>query len=433
VSAARSHHFSRHNQPHLGGWKEDKMLKRCNRVLVGISVVASGAAPAYADWTVTTHDAPGTGAVTIDSFAKADPVFDSPPAGYTVDNSTVPVADLYQNGGTGTFTGAGFDLPFGPNFPVNTDIDDFVTRVTGRLTSAGGAFDFFTDTDDGGRFRLDLNRNGVFTDPGEELVFTEAIAPNGTPDRSAVVNLENGNYDFEFSFFERAGGAAAEAGYRAGGAGANFALGDAAGGIGATGPLNVRTVGLLGVNPLSNINSIDEGEQVIAGQPAAGTGQFPTINFLGEGDDGLVAPSDAFPGVSGDDFALRASGFVDVLSGTSVTGMFAVNSDDGFRLRQNGVVVAEFTGERDDPDAGTPLFALTLNEGDRLELTYFERAGGDNVEFFMDLDGSLATTGDLILVGDPAGGFVIIPEPAGLSLLLAAGGLSVVRRRRRQL
>lgn len=401
-------------------------------IAVAAAVITAGAGTAYGQWQVRTYDAPEGGGtvVPLNSFDDADPVFTAPPAGYSTENSTVSQVDLFESGGRGQFT---FDLPFGPSYP-NNDTDahnDFTSRVTGVLNlTTGGSFDFFTDTDDGGRLRIDLNRDNAF-DATEDVVPASGLQGAGTPERSAVISLNPGTYNYEFSMFERGGGASGEAGYRVSGADTQYVIGDNTGGIGVQGPNNVRTVGPAPLGPLVAIDNIDEGEQVIATQPQAGGGLFSAINFIGEGDDGLVAPSDPFPGVSGDDFALEATGVVDVINGSSITAWFGVNGDDGHRLRVNGVVVDEFPGPRDDPDDGTPLVQLTLNDGDVLRLTWFERGGGDNVEFFLDVDSILATTEDLFLVGTPESGIRIIPEPASAGLL-GVGALGLLGRRRRR-
>jgi len=201
----------------------------------------------------------------------------------------------------------------------------------------------------------------------------------------------------------------------------------------ALGQWQVRTVDNSGVAPFDQINNINEAESQLATQVAVGTALADALNYTNEADDGLIAGGTAFPGfpTATDDFALEAVGVIDVIGGTSVTIAAGVNSDDGYRVRRNGVVVSEFVGDRDDPDAGTELFFFTANDGDVLRLTYYERTGGENLEFFRDLDGNLATTNDLMLIGSAASGvdIVPIPEPASAALFGVAG-LGLLARRR---
>jgi hypothetical protein len=200
----------------------------------------------------------------------------------------------------------------------------------------------------------------------------------------------------------------------------------------------VRTVD--GGDP--EINDINEGETILdnPATPTAGTDTPDVINYSGEADIGLIGGDATFPGGVGgtEDFALEGLGVVDIIGGTTGTFNLVVNSDDGYRVRVDGTVpndgvdALEFTAQRDDPDAGAQVVTTTLNDGDVVRLTFFERAGGDNVEFFADSDGNLGTTGDQFLVGSAASGIDIvpIPEPATAGLL-GLGALGLLARRRR--
>jgi CSLREA domain-containing protein len=161
---------------------------------------------------------------------------------------------------------------------------------------------------------------------------------------------------------------------------------------------NVRTVDDNG----SPVNSIDDGEALLASRPTAGTATPSSINYNGN-----------FPGVSGDDFALEAVGRVDVLSGTSGTFTLYVNSDDGFRLWRNGTVIDEFTTPTGS--SNVTMSNITLNDGDVLRLTYFERGGGEHLTFRVN-DSSGA------LVGDSASGISIAPVQDFVVTNTADGG-----------
>jgi hypothetical protein len=85
-----------------------------------------------------------------------------------------------------------------------------------------------------------------------------------------------------------------------------------------------------------------------------------------------TTPFDDFPlGHNPSDFAMEATGYVDVIGGASIRTALYVDSDDGFRLRLNGRTVSEFPGWTSHSNRITPM--LTLNDGDLIRLTYFER------------------------------------------------------------
>ena len=174
----------------------------------------------------------------------------------------------------------------------------------------------------------------------------------------------------------------------------------------------------------AQLENIDEGEALLAGA----SGFVPSGNFT-DSPATINYSGASFPGsggASGDntnDFALEAVGLVTLTAGTTGTFNLYVNSDDGFRLRRNGNVVGEFTG----PTGGsnTIMTNVTLNNGDVLRLTFFERAGGEFVRLRVNND-----TG--AFVGDPASGINItpVPEPASLGLL-GVGSVGLLARRRR--
>lgn len=148
---------------------------------------------------------------------------------------------------------------------------------------------------------------------------------------------------------------------------------------------NVRTVDSNG----TFIQNINEAEALLSSQPTAGTDSPDAINYAGN-----------FPGVTGDDFAMEAIGVVDIIGGTTVTTTLYVNSDDGFRLRLNGVVIAEFIGTTTGSDTTIPN--ITLNDGDVIRLTYFQR----NVTSFIRLRLLDDTSA---FVGSAASGIDVLP------------------------
>jgi len=190
---------------------------------------------AQAQWTISTYKAiPGNPEIT--TITIADEYYTGARPSRFVGNSSVSALDLFESGGFGQFL---INNPFPglDNLPAIGDTNDYTARATGTLVvNTAGAYDFFTDSDDGNRFRLDLNQNGTFEDATESIVPDGGLQGTGTPERSGLLALAAGNYNFEASFFERGGGASIDAGYRFGGIGTQFVIGNAGGGIGVTTP-----------------------------------------------------------------------------------------------------------------------------------------------------------------------------------------------------
>jgi hypothetical protein len=146
-----------------------------------VPAVLFGAGEARAQFQVTTYQG---GRQDLVNFNIADAVFNGARPQRFVGNGTAPQVDLFENGGPGQFT---INHPF-PGLDKNvapSDTDDFTARATGVLVvNTMGMFDFFTDSDDGNRFRLDLNRNGTFEDATESIVPDGGLQGTGTPEAS---------------------------------------------------------------------------------------------------------------------------------------------------------------------------------------------------------------------------------------------------------
>ena len=195
---------------------------------------------------------------------------------------------------------------------------------------------------------------------------------------------------------------------------AALALAGFAGAANAQFQVTVQTVA--GGGSDGDLNNINEGEALLAnGGAAEGTAAPDIIDFS----------AGAFPaGTTPEQFALSAVGVVDIIGGSSLNGVVLyVNSDDGFRLRVNGTIVSEFN----DPtgSSNTATGPLTLNDGDVISLTFFERDGGEFVRLRLNDDSGP-------FVGSTASGIDIVPVPEPASLgLLGLGGLGLIARRRR--
>lgn len=154
-----------------------------------------------------------------------------------------------------------------------------------------------------------------------------------------------------------------------------------------------------------------------------GTGQAsqtilisPTINFVDQEGGGGIGNFDNdvdFPNNQpGDDndFAIRATGTITIPN--SGTWSFGINSDDGARLRIGGETVIN------DDTLHAPRDTIrraNLTAGDHdLELVFFERGGGAEVELFAAEGIHTSFNDQFELVGDvQAGGLHVATSPSG--------------------
>jgi hypothetical protein len=168
-----------------------------------------------------------------------------------------------------------------------------------------------------------------------------------------------------------------------------------------------------------------------AGQVSSTTAIVPWVNFYDAGGGGGMGNfGDPFPFPNdspGDDndFAIRATGTV--LIPAAGTWTFGTNSDDGLRLRINGQTVIH-----DDALHGPEnrFGQIQLTPGPHLiELVYFERGGGAEVELFA-AQGSFSSFNPRAfrLVGDiESGGLAVQTVPGATGGALAGTYASVYR------
>ena len=164
--------------------------------------------------------------------------------------------------------------------------------------------------------------------------------------------------------------------------------------------------------------NLSEAEAVLAGTGRASqtVAVTPVVNFLETGGGGrggrfrgdLSFPNDS-PG-DDNDFAVRALGTITIPS--SGTWTFGTNSDDGVRLRIDGEFVIN------DDTLHSPEFRfgqVELDEGPhRLELVFFERGGGAEVELFAVRGARTRFSSVFELVGDiENGGLAVETSPSG--------------------
>ena len=156
------------------------------------------------------------------------------------------------------------------------------------------------------------------------------------------------------------------------------------------------------------VDSLDIAENVITDkslQVQAITENVPVINYLdNQGDGAFTENNRPFPGSSfnadADDFVIYATGKVVIPSEGAYT--FGISSDDGSRLKIDG---KDVIFDPQTHSVQTALGTVQLNAGiHTLELTYYERGGGAEVELFA-AQGSYGDLNNLFkLVGDTQNG-----------------------------
>ncbi len=143
------------------------------------------------------------------------------------------------------------------------------------------------------------------------------------------------------------------------------------------------------LNDLANLSAALSDPTLVTSES---TTEHITINFRDNSEGRFLDGNEPFPlfGDFGDrsDFGIRATGKIFVSRPGLRT--FGVNSDDGFRLIIDGRIVSQFNSTRGSTDTfGT----VELSEGFHdVELEFFERRGGAQVELFSALqDGEFSS------------------------------------------
>jgi hypothetical protein len=380
--------------------------------------------------------------------------------------------NLWESGGHGQFGNSppgvpefafpGVDQNAGPG-----DTNDYTARITGTIrvaasTPAGTKYNFFTDSDDGNRFRLDINRNGTFEDETESILPDGGLQGAGDPanmnnfdaaEKSTHadfypdgIELTPGDYPFEISFFEAGGGASIDAGFQRVGNPALFLLGQTSQGISLVGnSANVRVVGKVAGAELPNFAAADA---LRAGPQAPG---FPAtelrdvFNLVDSGGGGdfpndLGVPGLGAPDANDDDiFVTIGRGFLRVPAGGITNAIFRSNSDDGGKLK----IDVNQNGSLDDPEdliinqdvpqgpTNTDSTPVSLAGGlYAIEYSFFEWGGGAEGEVSVNLGQGFRLLNDNAAVAAGTSLAVLIPEPASFVLVgLALVGLARTRRR----
>jgi hypothetical protein len=156
------------------------------------------------------------------------------------------------------------------------------------------------------------------------------------------------------------------------------------------------------------IGNLAQADAVISGIGRSGTPITrvdPTINILNDAGVGNFGDDRPLPSGTAavDDYALQAVGTIFISPADAGLWTFGINADDGTRVRIDGTTVINDDVQSAPHDA---LGQRTLTAGTHtVELTFFERGGGSEVEFFAAKGAHTAFENEFFrLVGDSAAG-----------------------------
>jgi PEP-CTERM motif len=458
------------------------MLRQLGRFTSALTIVlALAMSQAHAAWTITTYQ----GMPTITNMAIADQYFTGALPQRFVADGTVTHVNLWENGGNGQFADS---APFNPQFAFPgldknengvDDTRDFTARISGTLrvaptVPAGTKYHFFTDSDDGNRFRIDLNQNGTFEDATESVVPDGGLQGAGDTSQMQPGNFNNnaeastgkrnadpllpgyypdgiplspGDYKFEVGFFERGGGGSIDAGHQRVGNPTQLAIGDARLGISLVAPATIRVVGAAtGPGEMPNFAAADALRMAPQGPGFPATELRDVFNVHNSGGDADFPGGQDAPGLAPtppeeDVFVVVGTGLLVVPSGGITGAIFRSNSDDGGRL----LIDTNQDGDLSDPGdvvinqdvpqgpTNTDSAPVSLAAGRyRVEYSFFEWGGGAEGEVSVNLGQGFRLLGDNEAVASGLSLDVIIPEPASMVLVgLAVAGLVGFARRRK--
>ena len=156
------------------------------------------------------------------------------------------------------------------------------------------------------------------------------------------------------------------------------------------------------------IGGLGQADAAIAAGNPVGSGEFQVINFVdseGGGGTGNYSGDSPFPGdtaADDNDFAMRATTTFFIRSDQVGPWTFGFNSDDGGRVRIDGVdVIVDDSAHAPQDFFGT----INLDAGQHdIEYVFFERAGGAEAELFVAQGNHASFNANLFdLLGDPDG------------------------------
>ncbi len=201
-------------------------------------------------------------------------------------------------------------------------------------------------------------------------------------------------------------------------------------------PANAALIEIWDVN--SSITDLATADSIIANTAPTTVVEFNSeldLDDLGDGTRGNFGINSPWPGGATTTFVARVTGLLDI-DDTSFD--FALNHDDGARLRVNGVDTIVFDGITDNLNSfglNTPV----INGLNSLEIVFFEQGGGASLELTGSASSNNACNGVTCggLLGGPGNRLLTaVPEPTTLAILsfgLIGLGLAARRPRRSHL
>jgi hypothetical protein len=370
----------------------------------------------------------------ITSLAKADALIGganlAPGFPVTENLFASDTNDTFTNAppGSGNFT---FDAQV-PGLSPSVDNNDFTVVGTGSVSAVNaGNYRFRTTTDDGSRLRVSIN--GA---PLQQIITDDVLSGPHNVDSVDLALNANDVVTFEWTWFERAGGATGELAYSSDGGTTFLLIGDDTAGLQS---LDGVTATTYAANPSVIGGTLDlgnpEADAIVSPGNLVGEGIRPTFNVNNTGAAGIFGGDDQPPGMTGSDqdhFMARGTGFLQVTEAGVYN--FASLSDDGSRLTIDGTVVIlddtyHGAGYPGDQKTGSIFLDVGFHP---IEYQFFDAAGGGGGELYLlNEDGTPRA-----LVGDDLNGGLLVtqqvPEPSTLALSgLGLIGLALTWARKR--
>ncbi len=176
-----------------------------------------------------------------------------------------------------------------------------------------------------------------------------------------------------------------------------------------------RTTGNPGTNS-SGPDNLAEADAYRTFGDYRGSASYPVINL---GSGGRVGGDSALPlGTPSDHFVVLAMGLIHVAPGQEGNWTFFTNSDDGSRLRINGVNVILDNFVQGPQDSAYASFNFPVAGDYPVEYTGFDKDGGESFEVWYypglpnsTVKGQGIPGPNLHLLGDPAGPLAVIQTP----------------------
>lgn len=155
----------------------------------------------------------------------------------------------------------------------------------------------------------------------------------------------------------------------------------------------------------------------------------PLINYVGDGSDGNYPNNFALPNGTAEPYAFKGTGIITIP--TTGSYVFGLNSDDGGRIKIDGVaVMTDDTNHGPENHLSQPV---TLTAGaHNVEVIMWEGGGGDCVEFFAKSGTDTVWNSDFKLVGSADGLAVVTPPlntPTISSLLIGTNLEAAMRNK----